>query len=64
VKFQMVPQKLQCLLGGMHTLKENWVRLNTDGSSKDNAKAGCGGLIRGSDGEWLGGFSKFIENCS
>jgi hypothetical protein len=40
------------------------VRLNTDGSSKDNAKAGCGGLIRGSDGEWLGGFSKFIGNCS
>jgi ribonuclease HI len=52
------------VLIGWHPPKENWVRLNTDGSSKDNAKAGCGGLIRGSDGKWLGGFSKFIGNCS
>jgi hypothetical protein len=47
-----------------HPPKENWVRLNNDGSSKDSVKAGCGGLIRGSDSEWLYGFSKFISNCS
>jgi hypothetical protein len=33
---------------------ENWVCLNTDGSSKDENKAGCGGLIHRSGGEWLG----------
>jgi ribonuclease HI len=43
----------------------NWVKLNTDGSSKNNmTAAGCGGLIRGNDGEWLGGFSKFVGSCS
>jgi hypothetical protein len=36
-----------------------------DLSSKDENKAGCGGLIRGSGGgEWLGGFSKFAGSCS
>ncbi|MCI17069.1 ribonuclease H protein, partial [Trifolium medium] len=44
--------------------QENWVRLNTDGSSKDSLTVGCGGLICGSDGQWLGGFSKFVGSCS
>ncbi|KAK2371494.1 heat shock 70 kDa protein [Trifolium repens] len=26
--------------------------------------AECGGLIRGSNGKWLGGFSKFVGSCS
>ncbi|PNY16366.1 mitochondrial import receptor subunit TOM20-like protein [Trifolium pratense] len=38
--------------------QEGWVKLNTDGASKDSCLAGCGGLIRGVDGEWLGGFSE------
>ncbi|GAU10041.1 hypothetical protein TSUD_416290, partial [Trifolium subterraneum] len=42
----------------------NFVRLNTDGASKDNNKAGCGGIIRGSQGEWLGGFAKGVGDCS
>jgi ribonuclease HI len=37
-----------------------WVRLNRDGSCGYNDVLGCGGVLRGSDGEWLGGFSKFI----
>jgi ribonuclease HI len=37
-----------------------WVRLNIDGSCGYNDVLGCGGVLRGSDGEWLGGFSKFI----
>jgi ribonuclease HI len=41
-----------------------WVKLNSDGSCKDNGIAGCGGIIRGSDGEWLGGFAKRIGKCS
>ncbi|MCI01433.1 hypothetical protein A2U01_0022458 [Trifolium medium] len=35
-----------------------WVKLNTDGVSKANAYAGCGGLIRGVDNEWLGASKK------
>jgi ribonuclease HI len=38
-----------------------WVRLNTNGSCRDCGHIGCGGIIRGSDGEWLGGFSKYIS---
>jgi hypothetical protein len=30
-----------------------WVRLNTDGSCRDGGHIGCGGIIKGSDGEWL-----------
>jgi hypothetical protein len=29
------------------------VRLNTDGSCRDGGHIGCGGIIKGSDGEWL-----------
>lgn len=35
-----------------------WIKLNTDGSVKaSSGRAGSGGLIKGNDGEWLGGFS-------
>jgi hypothetical protein len=37
---------------------EGWVKLNTDGASKSTGNAGCGCIIRGSYGEWLGGFAK------
>jgi hypothetical protein len=39
---------------------EGWVKLNTDGSCQEGGRIGCGGVIRGSDGEWLGGYAKFI----
>ncbi|PNY00696.1 ribonuclease H [Trifolium pratense] len=40
------------------------VKLNTDGARKHNNIAWCGGIIRGSQGEWLGGFAKGVGNCS
>jgi ribonuclease HI len=36
-----------------------WVCLNIDGAC-NNGIIGCGGVIRGNEGEWLHGFSKFI----
>jgi ribonuclease HI len=36
-----------------------WVCLNVDGACRNDV-IGCGGVIRGSDGEWIRGFSKFI----
>jgi hypothetical protein len=30
-----------------------WVKLNTDGSCRDDGRIGCGGVLRGSDSEWL-----------
>jgi ribonuclease HI len=36
-----------------------WVCLNIDGACKDGV-IGCGGVIRGSEGEWIYGFSKII----
>jgi ribonuclease HI len=38
-----------------------WVKLNTDGSCLDDGRIGCGEVIRGSDGEWLGGFTNFLR---
>ena len=40
------------------------VKLNTDGASDKKGNAGCRGIIRGSEGEWLGGFSKSIGVCN
>lgn len=42
----------------------NWAKLNTDGACKGGNIAGCGGIIRGSDGEWIGGYAKFSGDCS
>jgi ribonuclease HI len=44
--------------------KENYVKLNTDGACKEGRTAGCGGVIRGNQGEWLGGFAKGVEYCN
>ncbi|KAK2459136.1 TMV resistance protein N [Trifolium repens] len=43
---------------------DGWVALNTDGAGKDEENHGCGGLIRGRSGEWLGGFAKGLGNCN
>ncbi|KAJ8432816.1 hypothetical protein Cgig2_026146 [Carnegiea gigantea] len=43
----------------------DWVALNTDGSSKHNpGLAGGGGVFRGRNGEWLGGFAENMGICS
>ncbi|PNX79895.1 protease 2-like protein, partial [Trifolium pratense] len=36
----------------------NYIKLNTNGAYNEQQAAGCGGVIRGCDGEWLGGFAK------
>jgi ribonuclease HI len=43
---------------------EGWVKLNTDGAAKAGTASGCGGVIRGSHGEWIGGFAKYLGVCS
>jgi hypothetical protein len=44
--------------------KPLFVMLNTDGAYKEHHIAGCGGVIRGTQGEWLGGFAKCVGLCS
>ncbi|GAU38532.1 hypothetical protein TSUD_320040 [Trifolium subterraneum] len=44
--------------------KGNFVKLNTDGACKEKRISGCGGDIRGNQGEWLRGFAKNVGNCS
>ncbi|MCI11142.1 ribonuclease H protein [Trifolium medium] len=41
-----------------------WVKLNTDGASRGGIITGCGGVIRGSEGQWLGCFCKKIGRCN
>jgi hypothetical protein len=43
---------------------EEWVKLNTDGAYKEGRVAGCGGVIRDSNGVWKGGFAKNLGICS
>jgi len=42
----------------------NLAKLNMDGTCKGGNIAGSGGIIRGSDGECIGGFAIFIADCS
>jgi hypothetical protein len=44
--------------------EEGWVVLNTDGASRRDVAAGCGGLLRNSNGQWIGGFSRHLGMCS
>jgi ribonuclease HI len=44
--------------------KISFVKLNTDGAYKKDQIAGCGGIIRGNQGEWLGGYAKCVGLCS
>ena len=42
-----------------------WAKLNTNGSfSSSNGRAGCGGIIRGSDGQWITRFAMSINASS
>ncbi|GAU39797.1 hypothetical protein TSUD_219720 [Trifolium subterraneum] len=44
--------------------KENYVKLNTDGAISNTCMAGCGGVVRGSEGEWMGGYAKCVGSSS
>lgn len=37
-----------------------WVKLNTYGTREKHGNTSCGGIVRGSEEEWLRGFSKYI----
>ncbi|GAU13938.1 hypothetical protein TSUD_262650 [Trifolium subterraneum] len=71
-EYQHAKQASDLLDGREYTLVDigwkppsgSFVKLNTDGARKDNNKAGCGGIIRGNHGEWLGGFAKGVGECS
>jgi len=42
-----------------------WIVLNTDGVAQGNlGPAGAGGVLRGSQGEWIVGFSEHLGHCS
>jgi ribonuclease HI len=43
---------------------EGWVKINADGACKEGSAAGCGCVIRDSDGVWRGGFAKNLGMCS
>ncbi|GAU11815.1 hypothetical protein TSUD_75660 [Trifolium subterraneum] len=42
------------------TPRDEFIKLNTDGACKLDGSAGCGGVIRGSQGEWIRGFAKNV----
>jgi ribonuclease HI len=44
---------------------DGWVKLNCDGSQNKNSigLAGCGGLLRDSDGRWIKGYSRKLGDC-
>ena len=49
---------------GWKAPEEGWVKLNTDGASKGKGLSGCGGIIRDHQGNWCGGFAKFVGTGS
>jgi ribonuclease HI len=52
------------VLIGWSPPKPQFIKLNIDGAYKDSKVAGCGGVIRGCQGEWLGVFAKCVGLCS
>jgi hypothetical protein len=45
--------------------ERGWIKLNTDGVA--NSVLGCaggGGILRDCVGNWIGGFARFLGNCS
>jgi ribonuclease HI len=48
----------------LETSGGGWVKLNTDGSCRNGGVIGCEGILKGSDGERLGEFSKFFVKGS
>lgn len=41
-----------------------WCKVNTDGATFDSGLAGCGGVIRGDQGEWIRGSSCKLGPCN
>jgi hypothetical protein len=43
---------------------DRWVRLNIYGADIGGQFAGCGGIIRGTNGQWLVNFSLNLGRCN
>ncbi|WJX23886.1 hypothetical protein P8452_13068 [Trifolium repens] len=57
-------KKCDTIYIGWKSPQEGWVKLNCDGSQNDRASlAGCGGLLRDSNGKWIKGYSRKIGSC-
>lgn len=49
---------------GWTSPKMDWVSLNTDGACLDGRESRCGGVIKISNSEYLGGFAKHLNHYS
>ncbi|PNX66918.1 hypothetical protein L195_g063278, partial [Trifolium pratense] len=56
----MVEKTQRVVVIGWNAPKEDFIKLNTDEACKVNQMAGCGGVIRGSQGEWIRGYAKNV----
>ncbi|MCI34294.1 hypothetical protein A2U01_0055512, partial [Trifolium medium] len=45
---------------GWKPLRDSMIRLNTDDACKVDITTGCGRVIRGREGQWIGGFAKSL----
>ncbi|MCI30342.1 ribonuclease H [Trifolium medium] len=50
----------ELVLVGSKPPPKGWVKLNMDGSCREDGMIGCGAIISGSLGEWIRGFLKKI----
>jgi ribonuclease HI len=63
-RVQKNPHHKEIVYIGWKRPLDGWVKLNCDGACKGNGElAGCGGLLRQSDGTWIKGFSRKIGAC-
>jgi ribonuclease HI len=59
-----VSQNFDTIYIGWKRTHGDWVKLNCDGAYKESVDiAGCGGLIRDSNGQWLKGYVWKIGTC-
>lgn len=62
--FLQSPRHTETIFIGWKQPREGWVKLNCNGACKENGnRAGCGDLLRGTNGKWLKGFVRKIEVC-
>ena len=58
------PHQRESVYIGWKRPSNGWVKLNCDGACKGKRElAGCGGILRQSDGRWIKGFSRKIGAC-
>jgi ribonuclease HI len=58
------PHQRESVYIGWRRPSNGWVKLNCDGACKGKGElAGCGGILRQSDGRWIKGFSRKIGAC-